>query len=49
MFRLLLTQTILLVVFLNTPQAGYAISDEEVRLIREIEEVRYTIEHTEWT
>ncbi len=38
---------VLLVVTISP--AARAASDEEVQLIREIEEVRYTIDRTEWT
>jgi hypothetical protein len=31
----------------STPR--YGLTDEEVRLIREVEEIKYKIEHTEWT
>jgi hypothetical protein len=49
MARRFLAAILLLSVFVASPHPCYAISDEEVRLIREIEEIRYTIEHTEWT
>jgi len=38
-----------LVSILVGPRAALAISDEEVRLIREVQETRYIIEQTEWT
>lgn len=47
--RLILIAGGLNALLLASPSAVSAISDEEVRLIREIEEIRYTIEHTEWT
>jgi hypothetical protein len=48
MARRFLAAILLLSVFVANSQPSYAISDEEVRLIREIEEIRYTIDHTEW-
>ena len=36
-------------ILLMASMPRYGLTDEEVRLIREVEEIKYKIEHTEWT